>query len=450
MEKINKLKFKNRKGITLIVLIITVVVMLILAGVAISAVVDGDGLFSKTRQATEIYENSAEEENSLISELIEKIENMNSNIELTYTTESQAFSDEVNINFKVQKLPEDINLNMDYSEYASMEVEYLDKLERSEQEAVFINYLEMNRTSFSDYAEKIEDINDAYKYLYYMNSTTKLCTSLEEVLSEIPKNANINTIGEMIFSLGSEFDLGYDYENGKVTPILTVNGMPVILDENLEAEYIAAKNTQYECELRMLGYVDTVVINTFFEKVTYNDALKQLKPGDYILYDTGVPETGEIVCRVLYDADSEYGLQIISDCIKENGEYVEIQLGDWGARDENIETYNNSIKILNDKIEKYKNNLYVLDSRCVGSNPKNKYAGNNEIYDDHVIDVGYEIKLKEQDENYITDFTQLEIYDMLNSLNDNTTFYLASRIIEEGEVYYSTGIHFGIRVHGRN
>ena len=49
-----KNKVKSKHGITLIALIITVVILLILAGVAISAVVSGDGLFDRTRYAAEL------------------------------------------------------------------------------------------------------------------------------------------------------------------------------------------------------------------------------------------------------------------------------------------------------------------------------------------------------------------------------------------------------------
>jgi len=66
-------KLKNKKGITLIALVITVVVMLILAGVAISVLVDGDGLFNKTRAAAEEYKNAAEEEAEQVKSLIEMI-----------------------------------------------------------------------------------------------------------------------------------------------------------------------------------------------------------------------------------------------------------------------------------------------------------------------------------------------------------------------------------------
>lgn len=65
---------KSNKGITLVALVITVVVMLILAGVAISAIVDGNGLFSKTRQAVGEYENASKKEADQMQELINEID----------------------------------------------------------------------------------------------------------------------------------------------------------------------------------------------------------------------------------------------------------------------------------------------------------------------------------------------------------------------------------------
>jgi len=73
-EKRKLIKIKNSpNGITLIALVITVVVMLILAGVAISVLVDGDGLFTKTRTAAEEYKSAAEEEAEQVGSLIDKI-----------------------------------------------------------------------------------------------------------------------------------------------------------------------------------------------------------------------------------------------------------------------------------------------------------------------------------------------------------------------------------------
>lgn len=66
---------KGQKGITLVALVITVVVMLILAGVAIAAVVDGNGLFNSTRNAADEYQLKAEEENQLLNDLKGYIDN---------------------------------------------------------------------------------------------------------------------------------------------------------------------------------------------------------------------------------------------------------------------------------------------------------------------------------------------------------------------------------------
>ena len=68
-------KPKKERGITLVALIITVVVMLILAGVAISAIVGGEGLFSKVREAVGIYQNAQQKEQEELSNLINEIEN---------------------------------------------------------------------------------------------------------------------------------------------------------------------------------------------------------------------------------------------------------------------------------------------------------------------------------------------------------------------------------------
>ena len=68
-----KNKYKKENGITLVALVITVVIMLILAAVAIGSVT-GDGLFSKTRQAAEAYENASKKESDQIQTLMNEID----------------------------------------------------------------------------------------------------------------------------------------------------------------------------------------------------------------------------------------------------------------------------------------------------------------------------------------------------------------------------------------
>ena len=109
-------KVKKEKGITLVALIITVVVMLILAGVAISAIVGGEGLFSKIRESVGIYENAQLKEQEELSNLINEIENYDT--VYIYTKEDlEKFRDSVdngnNYEGKTVMLMNDIDLGGD-------------------------------------------------------------------------------------------------------------------------------------------------------------------------------------------------------------------------------------------------------------------------------------------------------------------------------------------------
>ena len=216
-----------------------------------------------------------------------------------------------------------------------------------------------------------------------------------------------------------------------------------------------------EKEITYFGKVYNVNVETgatsggedAFQKPDYNEAMLSLKQKDYVLYDTGkaeVGENGKILCQVLYEASSPYGLQIIPvDCMKENGEYVEIKIvenlhtGPYDVVFYNINQYNNSIKNLNDKAINYTNENFVIDARCVGSNPINKNSENKETYID---DEGYNTEIKEEDKNYVADYEELA---NLNMLNTTEPYWMASRYKEEGTVYLNEqGIRFKLRVVG--
>lgn len=65
---------KGQNGITLVALVITVIVMLILAGVAISVLTSDGGLFRRTVNAANAYEISAEHENRMLTNLINYVD----------------------------------------------------------------------------------------------------------------------------------------------------------------------------------------------------------------------------------------------------------------------------------------------------------------------------------------------------------------------------------------
>ena len=51
--------FKKEKGITLVALVVTIVVLLILAGVSISLILDNQGVINQSKKARTEYQNAA-------------------------------------------------------------------------------------------------------------------------------------------------------------------------------------------------------------------------------------------------------------------------------------------------------------------------------------------------------------------------------------------------------
>jgi len=173
------------------------------------------------------------------------------------------------------------------------------------------------------------------------------------------------------------------------------------------------------------------------ETPTPQKTINDLKAGDYIKYDTGVTSVGEngvITCRVLYEASSAYGLQIISD-----KNVADVTLGVNDDFEASKESYNNAIETLNNNTigaGKYLNTTYAVDARCVGSVPTVDGSGNfteknKEVAGPVTMQFSYNgsttIDCKNEDTNYVTDETQ-----MINA-NIKTTgqyYWIASRNVD--------------------
>ena len=70
-------KIKTQNGITLIALIITIIVLLILAGVAIKAIGDDGGIITKTQQAADKYTQAQKDELADLDSYVSKIDHIN-------------------------------------------------------------------------------------------------------------------------------------------------------------------------------------------------------------------------------------------------------------------------------------------------------------------------------------------------------------------------------------
>lgn len=78
--------FKKEKGITLVALVVTIIILLILAGVALTIALSENGLFHYSQNAAATYKESAtneqktmNESETLINQLFQNIEQANKN-----------------------------------------------------------------------------------------------------------------------------------------------------------------------------------------------------------------------------------------------------------------------------------------------------------------------------------------------------------------------------------
>lgn len=81
---------KRNKGITLIALVITIIVLLILAGITINMLLDDNGIIGRTRNSTQNFINSVDEENRAIEELYNEMSNLYPNEEEILLLQSEA------------------------------------------------------------------------------------------------------------------------------------------------------------------------------------------------------------------------------------------------------------------------------------------------------------------------------------------------------------------------
>ena len=91
---------RNKRGITLIALIITIVVLLILAGVVINLTMGDNGIIGKVQTAVGKYENAQEKENSALAGYENEIN--------SYINENRDYETEINLlKTKISELESD-------------------------------------------------------------------------------------------------------------------------------------------------------------------------------------------------------------------------------------------------------------------------------------------------------------------------------------------------------
>ena len=146
-----------------------------------------------------------------------------------------------------------------------------------------------------------------------------------------------------------------------------------------------------------------------------------LKEGQYVQYidKSGIPRK----CIVIYDSTSGYGTQIVTESGVDS-----VTIGVEDDLKTSIEEYNNAVNALNTKAREYLNTDYASSARCLGSNPINPAAQSGYYRDKNFDFSEYNGKLRNGDENYVSDLEKIKSY---NSSCRNV--WLASRYVAYSE-----------------
>ena len=103
-----------------------------------------------------------------------------------------------------------------------------------------------------------------------------------------------------------------------------------------------------------------------------------------------------------------------------------------------MNSYNNAISRLNTRAEAYRNTTYSSSARSVGSVPNNKNTQSGYFTSSYSYMENYNGKLRDEDENYLTDYNQMED---LGIEGIGEYYWLASRYVHSD----STISHFYVR-----
>ena len=104
---------REENGITLVALVVTIIVLIILAGVTLNIVLDNDGIINKAKQAADDYKNAQRGEQEMLGEIEGYIEYAGKTVQIPegYTKSQITTEDEVAEGLVIYEIPEGATLN---------------------------------------------------------------------------------------------------------------------------------------------------------------------------------------------------------------------------------------------------------------------------------------------------------------------------------------------------
>lgn len=240
---------------------------------------------------------------------------------------------------------------------------------------------------------------------------------------------------EVLGSYDNQGIIDIEKLNNNLKNILELKYNGVEISENNKIAKLPANVTidEYEVTIQENGKV------TIREEELASTVLKvdyENRTSSYVKYPD--KNGNDILCQVLYDANSTYGLQIVAvnsvDTVTLGT--TDSTLPSNMASESDFEkakwSYNNFIKTLNDKAETYRNPKYTEEgkARCIGSVPNNPNAEASDYFtSEYDYMSNYNDIFKNTDTNYVEDGNQLHRLGAASITGEDSIYWFASRFI---------------------
>ena len=423
---------RRQEGITLVALVITVIVLIILAGVTLSTLVGDNGIITKAQEAKQNMANAVAEEDKLIQNLLNEIKGIEAGGGEIEVPEGTIEFGEVTWNngqAEVEILANTIGETLQYQVNGIAEENWRE-IESGEKVTGLHHGDEVHARLWNGSIASVS------------KSTTIKDEKKPEVkvtVGEVTSNSIAVTVEVTEEESGLVETETYQYYLGEALAGKSTSNSYKYEGLEQETEYNLVVKVQDKAGNEGTGNA------TATTDKAYPTIESTLSEGKYVWY-TDADGTQQ-KCIVLYGPEnsnySSYGIQIITAGIVTDS----FTLGVSGNFNASRDAYNSAITTLNAEAEKYrkKDDGIAEIARCVGSVPDNpNYDGAGM----HTTQFGgsYSGTLKDTDNNYTADWNQMQsiVINGQGIHNIGKYYWLASRRVIAG----SSASRFGVRFVG--
>ncbi len=358
----------ENKGITLIALVITIVIMLILAGITLGSALGENGLFTRAKEVVEKYKIAQEKEQEDLEQL-EKYLGGAVGKDNPYIEISHEPKEWTNKSVKVKIKNKKEELKLQYSENDGRDwKDYIDEIEITENKKIYARLID---------GEKVKE-----EEVYAINNIDKILPTVGKLIMRIGKADGIecknnDTVGNSIYI---ELEDGEDEQSGHKE---TTYEIKELNETSLKGERILNQEGNYTITVKTLDVAENISTYTYnikIEKPKIGDAINYIYDDakDYNLsgefsghgtYDNNsipwsLSTTPQIIKQtknlkwVIFNIDSDNNIELISETPTENRIYFGGSIG-----------YNNGVYYMNEICRKqYSNNSLGIIARSINLN----------------------------------------------------------------------------------